>query len=185
MIGAMKAPQLQRLVVALVLLSCAAFGAWFWRRAYRDYVRASQSSIEVYNLSRIPDAEEVAEARRASCAAADRSKLVPALRVPPDYPELARAQGIEGAVELEFLVSTEGTVAEVRVRSSEPPEIFDRAARHAVSYWHYCPIAEATRSQVRLAFELDEVEADHGDCDHHRTVEERVLCRMLSLAHGT
>jgi TonB family protein len=81
-------------------------------------------------------------------------------RVAPDYPDDAARKGIEGAVDLAFMVSPEGDVNDVTVVHSEPSGIFNRAAVAAVRRWKYQPrtvngVAVAAQVQLRMTFKLD------------------------------
>ena len=58
-------------------------------------------------------------------------------RVPPDYPEIARASGTEGTVMLQALVGKDGKVKDVRVVKSVP--VLDDAATKAVKQWVFKP----------------------------------------------
>ncbi len=101
----------------------------------------------------------LAKATSLGAGGADRD-VVPLVRVDPDYPPRAKQRGIEGYVDLEFMISAVGTVQEAQVIGSEPAYIFDRAALRAVRKWKYNPKIEngvaAPRSgvQVRIRFEL-------------------------------
>jgi protein TonB len=66
-------------------------------------------------------------------------ELTPLVRFPPDYPSAAINNRIEGYVLLRFTVTETGAVADPEVLRSEPPGIFDRAARRAVLRWKYQP----------------------------------------------
>jgi protein TonB len=55
--------------------------------------------------------------------------------VNPVYPPEAKAEGIEGTVVLDIVISTEGKVIQTDVTKSAPP--FDEAAVAAVSQWEY------------------------------------------------
>ena len=166
-------------LVAFAVVGWTAFSAWAWYQIYDVY--GKEPPEPPYNLSRVPDPDEVSVALHAECGESNQgSELVPALRVPPDYPESARRNAIEGFVELEFLVSAEGTVTEVEVTKAEPPAVFDRGAIHSVSHWHYCPRAESTRSQVRLSFELDEAEDAARGCDRYASGANRFICQILT-----
>jgi protein TonB len=57
--------------------------------------------------------------------------------VDPDYPELARAAGIEGVVILEAIIDLRGRVQNVTVLRSIP--FLDEAAIAAVERWEYEP----------------------------------------------
>ena len=55
----------------------------------------------------------------------------------PDYPQLARMARIEGAVELEAVISKEGTIEELKVLRGHP--LLVKAALEAVRQWRYQP----------------------------------------------
>jgi len=58
-------------------------------------------------------------------------------RVPPQYPDAARAAGTQGTVQLEALVNTDGTVKDVRVDVSVPG--LDEAAKACLRQWTFKP----------------------------------------------
>jgi TonB family protein len=81
-------------------------------------------------------------------------------RVAAQYPQDAARNGVEGAVDLSFSVSTQGEVRDVTILHSEPSNIFNRAAIAAVRRWKYEPKTVAgvpveSRVQLRLQFKLD------------------------------
>lgn len=55
------------------------------------------------------------------------------------YPVDRAAREVDGYVRLKLDIDDEGRVASVRILSSEPPKLFDSAARKAVLQWRYCP----------------------------------------------
>jgi protein TonB len=57
--------------------------------------------------------------------------------VPPDYPAIARAARVQGAVILEAVLDERGKVDRVRVLRSIP--LLDEAALGAVRQWRYTP----------------------------------------------
>jgi protein TonB len=63
----------------------------------------------------------------------------PIIRVPPPYPYGARERGIEGAVQIKMLVTTEGTVGEVRILEARPEGIFEESVRRTVPQWKFAP----------------------------------------------
>lgn len=71
-------------------------------------------------------------------SAAD-SEPVPLVRVRPQYPPRAAQRGIEGWVEVEFTISSSGTVKDAKVVGYEPSSIFNKAALRAVQKWKYNP----------------------------------------------
>lgn len=62
-------------------------------------------------------------------------------RVPPEYPERARAAGVDGTVLVQALVGKDGRVRDVRIQKSIP--LLDAAAREAVSAWVFKPALSA------------------------------------------
>ena len=84
---------------------------------------------------------------------------LPVSTVRPKYPWRARANGVEGFVELAFEVDPDGNVGEVEVLGSIPEGIFDRAASSALRKWKFLPLpdGEATRRMVKtFDFSLEE-----------------------------
>lgn len=66
--------------------------------------------------------------------------IEPPLRVRhqvPEYPDLARAAGVEGMVIVECRVDTEGNIVDARVLRGHP--LLDAAALEAIRQWRYRP----------------------------------------------
>ncbi len=59
--------------------------------------------------------------------------------VPPQYPNAALRRRQEGWVQVEFTVTSSGSVANARVLDADPPRTFDRAALDAVQRWNFNP----------------------------------------------
>ncbi|NLF18030.1 MAG: energy transducer TonB [Lentisphaerae bacterium] len=79
----------------------------------------------------------------------------------PVYPYRARAQRLEGHVDLRFTVTTDGRVVDVECLQAEPPHVFDDAAIAAVRRWTFSPGQRqgqpvAARMQIRIRFTLEE-----------------------------
>jgi TonB family protein len=74
--------------------------------------------------------------------------------VPPEYPEAARKNHIEGAVVLEVHIDAEGRVADAHVIGG--PEELRSAALAAILQWHYNPQAMSlpATTQVTMDFKL-------------------------------
>ena len=58
-------------------------------------------------------------------------------RVPPKYPDAARAAGTQGTVQLQAFVKTDGSVGDVKVTVSVPG--LDEAAIACVRQWTFKP----------------------------------------------
>jgi periplasmic protein TonB len=77
----------------------------------------------------------------------------------PNYPMEAAMRGIEGWVEVEFLVRIDGSTAEIRVIDAAPRGVFDQTAIAAVLRWRFrAPVIEGApqpiRTQQRITFVL-------------------------------
>ncbi|MBV9346217.1 MAG: TonB family protein [Gammaproteobacteria bacterium] len=75
----------------------------------------------------------------------------------PVYPSAAEARGLEGWVDVQFLVQPDGSVADATVVGAEPAGVFETAALDAVRHWRYQPvrhdgqtIAQPARLRVRF-----------------------------------
>ncbi len=88
-------------------------------------------------------------------------EYLPIVKVAPMYPARAQSQGIEGWVLVKFTVTETGTVIDPVVIESQPPGVFDEAAKKAVLKFKYKPRVEngkgmaVTNVQHLIRFELD------------------------------
>ena len=96
----------------------------------------------------------------AAIGAATDGDVTPLVRVEPIYPLRAEERGIEGWVEVEFTISSTGTVKSPKVTGYHPSTIFNQAALRAIRRWKYNPKVEDGKPvprpgvKVRLAFRL-------------------------------
>jgi protein TonB len=86
----------------------------------------------------------------------DVGEIAPTSRVPPEYPTRAQRRGLEGHVELQFLIRPDGSVdrSSIRVVESQPRNVFDSAAEQAVARWQFEPASGVRRARQRLEFQL-------------------------------
>ncbi|HKF98757.1 MAG TPA: energy transducer TonB [Steroidobacteraceae bacterium] len=75
----------------------------------------------------------------------------------PQFPDVARKRGLDGWVDLQFVVGTDGAVSDVAVVGAQPVGIFEQAALDAVRHWRYQPVLRAGQTvsqhaRVRLRF---------------------------------
>ena len=87
--------------------------------------------------------------------------IVPLIRLAPVYPYKARRDGIQGWVDLEFTITTTGSVKNIKVTKSRPRRVFDKAAKKSLSRWRFKPriengVAIEQRASQRLTFSLDD-----------------------------
>jgi protein TonB len=78
----------------------------------------------------------------------------------PVYPAQALRNGTKGWVEIEFTVSSNGSVRDIEVVAAEPRGVFDSAASDAVAAWRFRPRVVngqpvAQRSTVTMRFDVD------------------------------
>ncbi|MGH1470504.1 MAG: energy transducer TonB [Cellvibrionaceae bacterium] len=87
-------------------------------------------------------------------------EYLPIVRVEPIYPTRAASRGIEGWAVVEFTVTTNGSVRDPVVVSSEPANIWNRAVQRAVLKWKFKPRVvdgtpvEVPGVQTKLTFNL-------------------------------
>lgn len=138
-----------------------------WLSEARD-AGSDDPSIEAIERDVVAAQEAAqAEAKRATEEAAQRAtdvvsaaSLPLAHYVPPTFPPTAAARGVSGWVELQFLVTSEGSVSNVIITGAAPVGIFEQAAIEAVKKWRYQPVkrdghAVDQRARLRMKFALD------------------------------
>lgn len=101
-------------------------------------------------------AETVSKASVAAEEPVDVGSPTPTNRVPPDYPARAQRRGLEGHVELTFVIRPDGSVdpGSIQVVEARPRNVFDRAARQAVARWQFTQGKGLRRARQRLEFQL-------------------------------
>jgi periplasmic protein TonB len=87
---------------------------------------------------------------------------MPRLRfqIKPEYPFVAREMQIEGYVDIEFIVNSDGSVSDIKILQNSPSNIFDRSAENTVGRWKFTPgkiqgEPVTSRVSVRIEFKLD------------------------------
>lgn len=80
------------------------------------------------------------------------TKLVVISTVKPEFPRQALRRRQSGEVQVEFVVGTDGSVTSARVVSSDPRQVFDNAALHAVKQWKFKPMSEPKTVRQTLSF---------------------------------
>ena len=67
------------------------------------------------------------------------TSALPIVRVTPNYPSKAAAEGVEGWVQLSFTIDEIGKVIDVEVVDAKPKRMFNREAKKALRKWKYRP----------------------------------------------
>jgi TonB family protein len=126
----------------------------------RWLAEARAASADAAGISRLDAALAIAqdEARQATTFV-NASSLTRTHYVAPQFPDLARARGIDGWVDLQFVVASDGAVSDLAVVGAQPVGIFEQAALDAVRHWRYQPVlhdgqAVSQHARVRLRFTL-------------------------------
>ena len=130
-----------------------------------DIAAADSWLLEARSISFVSADLNAAEGElsAARTRAADRARVVGANKLPrkhyeaPKFPASVRNREIDGWVELEFTVLTDGTTGDIVVTNSNPRKTFDSAAINAVAQWRYEPVmrdgkAVEQRAAVRIRF---------------------------------
>jgi protein TonB len=86
--------------------------------------------------------------------------LIPLAKVAPVYPLHAARRGIEGKVRVQFLVTAEGTVQDIKILAADPEKVFDKSVIDCVSRWRFQPgrvqgIPVAALAQTTIKFQLE------------------------------
>ncbi len=74
------------------------------------------------------------------------------IRVPPQYPNVARAMNIQGTVKADVLVAPNGSMKSVEIKGGHP--LFVQAAQNALREWKWEPAPHETHEIVELKFTL-------------------------------
>ncbi|GEM_PF-4877775 len=74
---------------------------------------------------------------------------------PPVYPIQAEKQGMEGVVELTFVVDKRGEVKEVTLRKSSGYPLLDTISIEHLYRWRFTPGDEKSKGMVKFIFELE------------------------------
>ena len=83
-------------------------------------------------------------------------QVAPTNRVNPSYPPRAQRRGMEGIVEVEFVIQRNGSVdgSSIRVINAQPRRVFEDAAREAIARWQFEPSQQLRRATQRIEFQL-------------------------------
>lgn len=89
---------------------------------------------------------------RVPAGSAEMQLLVAA---PAVYPPVAMRRGIEGWVDIDFIVDLDGIPRDIEITAAEPTGVFDRAAVNAVSGYRYAPFTyEGNVYERRVGFRM-------------------------------
>ena len=86
--------------------------------------------------------------------------LTPLVKVPPLYPIRAKRRGIEGSVTVEFIVTKQGRVEQIRIIEAIPETVFNKSVTTCLAQWKFKPgtvegIPVNTLARTTIRFKLD------------------------------
>lgn len=102
-----------------------------------------------FDINMVQDSFEIAQLDK---------PLIQVVKIQPVYPGRAKRRGIEGSVEVEFIVNESGIVEDISIIKADPPDIFDKSIINSVSKWRFEPGTIAgipVRTRVRVPFQFN------------------------------
>lgn len=144
---------------AVIIAGAIATGSslLFFYGLYEKLQARTEAPVNVVKIVRVPVVLHVSQP--------------PALSRPEncrdEYPFFARVFGREGATELAFTVSADGTVRDAKVAKSSGSDGLDDAALGCVAKWHYRPAVRDGQlidapMTVKVAWNLDDPDSQKG-----------------------
>ncbi len=132
-----------------------------------DAAKADSLAKLAFGLGGSPDLNDLQDAlaqqqsKQGASATVGVNSLVIVKPLKLNYPTTALASGIEGWVDLAFEVTSEGKVANAAVVNSSPRNVFDSAAKNALSRMRFQPVmksgqAISVKSRLHVVFRLDQ-----------------------------
>ncbi|MEJ5174820.1 TonB family protein [Erwinia sp. MYb416] len=88
-------------------------------------------------------------------AGSSATQNVKALHRRVNYPQRAKAMGVEGRVRVKFNITASGTITDVRILSETPTGVFAAAIAKDMSRWRYQTQAEVNDQTVTIFFKLN------------------------------
>jgi periplasmic protein TonB len=84
-----------------------------------------------------------------------RKGLVPVEVIKPEYPREAIRAGVQGGKVVCLLdVDEKGNVTDVKIKSAQPPRVFDREVVNTLMRWKFIPDGEKYVAEVEVNFTL-------------------------------
>ncbi|MFG6666348.1 TonB family protein [Halomonas sp. HNIBRBA4712] len=74
----------------------------------------------------------------------------------PVYPSRAQRRGMEGFVEVRFIIRRDGSVdaSSIEILNAQPRRVFEDSARSAIASWRFQPDSQLRRATQRIDFQL-------------------------------
>ncbi len=118
--------------------------------------RAMSDGASLENIARVPpeNAGTGNTATTRAGAGEHPHATVKALTRRVNYPQRAKALGVEGRVKLRFDVTADGTVTHVRITEENPAGVFSGGLYKDIARWRYQKGAAAENQTVTIIFKL-------------------------------
>ncbi len=84
-----------------------------------------------------------------------RKGVVPLYKVEPEYPRLAKRDGVEGRVVAHITIEPDGHVSKVVIVKADPERVFDKAVISALLEWRFPHGDVQYVAELPIAFKLD------------------------------
>jgi protein TonB len=83
-------------------------------------------------------------------------QATPTSRVNPSYPARAQRRGMEGFVEVAFMIRQDGSVdaSSIRITNAQPRRVFEDATQEAIAQWQFEPSDRLRNATQRIEFQL-------------------------------
>ncbi|MBT2774570.1 TonB family protein [Halomonas sp. ISL-60] len=83
-------------------------------------------------------------------------RITPTNQTKPIYPPRAQRRGIEGFVEVTFIIRRDGSVdaSSIRITNAQPRRVFEDAARESLVKWQFEPSDQLRNASQRMEFQL-------------------------------
>lgn len=86
--------------------------------------------------------------------------LITLTRIPPFYPMAAKRRGIQGWVNVKFVVNEQGRAENVSIVTAQPPGVFDASVMRCLSGWRFKPgtvqgVPVKVWAETTIRFELE------------------------------
>lgn len=110
------------------------------------------ASVAASSASRPGESESGNAAQGAGKAT---SSVVRILHRRVNYPNRARAMGLEGQVKVKFDITAAGTITNIRILAETPRDVFSSDLRRDISRWRYVTTGPVNDRVVTVIFKID------------------------------
>ncbi|WP_426445929.1 TonB family protein [Siccibacter colletis] len=110
------------------------------------------ASVAASSASRPGESESGNAAQGAGNAT---SSVVRILHRRVNYPNRARAMGLEGQVKVKFDITAAGTITNIRILAETPRDVFSSDLRRDISRWRYVTTGPVNDRVVTVIFKID------------------------------